>query len=101
MSSLYIVLKDHRNESLICLQTTSQSSAIREEAMKEGIALDAVVLEEGDRYSSEFLSVLWMTDKMDSKVAKELSKGVSIIKSHITIKLVDETNVGEFNFYMN
>ena len=96
LASLYIVLKDHNNRSLVELQTTSQCSIIRNEAMKENIHLDAVVLKEGERYSSEFLSVLWMTERMDLKVANELRKGFEIIKSQISIKLIDQVSASEF-----
>jgi len=100
LASLYIVLKDHNNETLVRLQTSSQTNLIRIEAEKANIHLDAVVLKEGERYSSEFLSVLWMTPRMDYNVAKELKKGLAIIKAKICIKLVDQTTTtpGKFMF---
>jgi hypothetical protein len=77
---LFIVLKDHNNDTLVRPQTVSQSNIIRKKAEQENIHLDAVVLKEGETYSSEFLSVLWMTERMDQNVARELKKGLSIIK---------------------
>lgn len=97
MSSLYIVLKDNNNKSLVELQTRSQSLTIRKEALKENIHLDAVVLKEGETYSSEFLTVFWMTKMMDLTVAKELKRGLATIKPQISIKLVDQTSTSKFS----
>ena len=94
MSSLYIVLKDHNNDSLTRLYATSQSKSIRQAAEKEAIDLNAVVLKEGEKYSSKFISSLWLTDRIDSKVASELRQAIPCIKMHISMKLVDEHDGG-------
>jgi len=87
---LYIVLEDHKNESLSRLYALSQSKCIREATEKEPIALNAVVLKESRNYSSEFISTMWLTVRIDSKVAAELRQAIPAIKMHIYMKLVDQ-----------
>jgi len=48
LASLFIVLKDHNNESLVRLITRSQADCLKKEAEKESVELEAVVLKEGE-----------------------------------------------------
>jgi len=94
LSSLYIVLKDHNNDSLTRLYASSQSNCIHDTAEQEWITLNAVVLKDGRNYSSEFISTMWLTERIDSKVASELRQAIPCIKMHISMKLVDQHDGG-------
>ena len=95
VSSLYITLKDHNNETLLHHFAKSQIKYLKAEAEKEGIDLDNIEMTDGDRYSSKILTSLWLCEKMGTEVAKELKKAVELFKGLLAIKLVDLTSAGE------
>lgn len=88
LSSLYIVLKDFNNRSLMQTLATSQARCIRKSAQQQNVTLETVVLPK----DSDVLTCLWLTSRLDSNVAKELKQGVTVLKSLISIKLVDKSD---------
>ncbi|XP_066929136.1 uncharacterized protein [Clytia hemisphaerica] len=95
VASLYIVLKDHNNETLLHHFAKSQIKFVKAEAEREGINLETVVMGEGVRYSSKHLTSLWLTKSMDSNVAKELKNAVQSCRGLLEMKLVDFTSAEE------
>ena len=75
-ASLFITLKDHDNESLLHHVVKSQMRCVKEQAGKEDIDLDAIVLKEGTYYSSKTLTSLYLAKSMDAKIAMELREAI-------------------------
>ena len=95
VTSLYIALNDHNNETLLQHFAKSQIKCLRAAAEEEGIDLENVDMTEGERYSSKVLTSLWLCNTMDINVAKELKKAVELFKMLMSIKVVDLTSQGK------
>ena len=89
-ASLFITLKDHDNESLLHHVVKSQMQCVKEQAGKEDIDLDAIVLKEGTYYSSKTLTSLYLAKSMDAKIAAELREAIKSLETFISIKFIDE-----------
>lgn len=94
LASLYIILKDHDNDSLARALAMSQSRCIRKASAADNVELDAVILTEGRTYSSKSIVTFWLTKLIDIKVAKELRDAVQLLSPVISVKFVDETSPG-------
>ena len=95
--SLYITLKDHDNDSVLMAFVKSQVRVIRNESHKEGIDLKAVSLKEGNTYSTHTLTTLWLTERMDSTIANELTESLIKVRQWVSVKLVDDSSRGNSN----
>ena len=86
VSSLYIVLKDHANESLQDLFSISRTRVLRRKASEEGIETEKISFEE----SSPLL-----LKNMDEKVATELIEAVKSLSPFVSLKLVNKSGNGK------
>ena len=94
LSSLYIVLKDHANETLLFHFVKSQSRVLQREALKEGVQLESPRLKVGDTQTPSCLATLVLTKAMDQKVATQLLDATKILKSMIDLLVVDKSTNG-------
>ena len=70
----------------------SQTRCVRQEAEKEDIDLDAVVLKEGTYYSSKTLTSLYLSKSMDSKIATEMGEAIKSLEPFISVKFINENS---------
>ena len=77
----------------------SQVRVIRTEAEKEGIDMKNVTVGEGEKYSTHTLSTLWLTKRMDPKIATELRDAIKHVRQWISLKLVDDSLAGKLLYY--
>ena len=71
--------------------TRSQSRCLREEAAKDGIALETVQLKEGTYHSSQHLTILYLSKAMNYKCAEELNAAKNELQQYLQLKTVDES----------
>jgi hypothetical protein len=90
VAALYLVVKDHDNESLIFHMAKSQSRVLKREAAKEGIDLESPRLSEGSQSSPSCITKLFITEQMDHKVASDLVAALGSLTSLISVKLVNQ-----------
>ena len=91
VSSLYIVLKDHANESLLIMFTKSQLRVLQREASNEGIELEGIQLNEGQ---PTFLTTLKISSSMGEKVRAGLVEATRAFGALMNFRLVDERGNG-------
>ena len=89
VDSLYVVLKDHANESILFLFTKSQSRVLRREALKDGVDIESTRLLVGEKHMPSALTTLVITAQMDQKVANQLVEATRSIKSLIDMLVVN------------
>jgi len=94
LASLYIILKDHDNDSLQKALAMSQSRCVKKAASADNVDLGAIVLSEGRTYSTKTIATFWLTNRIDVKVAKELRDAINLLSPVISIKFVDESDPG-------
>ena len=95
--TLNITLKDHDNESLLQHFVKSQLREVRKQAAREEITMNAVVVKEGQNYSSRTLASLFLAKSMSSKIAGELRAALAnSLSPFIVVKLIDENSMCMF-----
>ena len=93
-ASLFIVLKDHDCEHAKTLTVMSQTRSVRGAASSQGFDMDYVHLKEGDDYST-MPAKLFLTERIDVKVAMEVKNGLDKMKHcKLKLKLVDYSKEG-------
>lgn len=89
------MLKDHDCEHAKTLTVMSQTRSVRGAASSQGYDMDYVHLKEGEDYSS-MPAQLFLTERIDFNVAKEIKDGLEKIKHvKLKLKLVDYSKKGK------
>lgn len=94
LATLYAVLKDHDNESLLFHFAKSQSRVLQREALKDGVELESPRLLVGQNDTPSCLAKLHLTEAMDPEVARELAGNMRELRSLINLKFVDKSANG-------